>query len=261
MKNILPLLILSFLLTSCLTQRRIEYIQDKNLERALYTKKPPVYQVKPYDELSVLINTMDEFYSGSFNQAFGGQGSGGQGGQGGGQTTSITYPVDKDGFINYPILGKVQVRDLTVNEISDKIRKEFTGILNQPIVTVRLANRSFTVIHPVTGGSYVAYPKEQINIFEAIAMTGGIEETGDRSKVLLVREVEGKIVRKEVNLLKADVFESEYYYVNPNDLIYIRPIRNYSIWRSSNMPYILSIIGFATTIYSTVMMFYIVRNN
>jgi polysaccharide biosynthesis/export protein len=259
MKNIFPLIILSFLLTSCLTQRRIEYIQDKNLERALFTKKPPVYQVKPYDELSVIINTMDEFSSGNFNQAFGGQGQGGAGGAGGAQT--ITYPVDKDGYINYPILGKVMVRDLTVNEISEKLRKEFTGILNQPIITVRLANRSFTVIQPVTGGAYVAYPKEQINIFEALAMTGGIQEDGDRSKVLLVREVEGKIIRKEINLLKADVFESEYYYVNPNDMIYIRPIHNYSIWRSTNMPYILSMVGFATTIYTTVMMYIIVRRN
>jgi polysaccharide export outer membrane protein len=256
MRNIIIFLILSLFLSSCLTQKRIEYIQDKNIDRALYTKKPPVYKVKPYDELSVLINTMDEFYSGSFNQAFGGQGQGG-----GGATQTITYPVDKEGYINYPILGKVLVRDLTVDEISEKIRTEFKGILNQPIVTVRLANRSFTVIHPVTGGAYVPYPKEQINIFEALAMSGGIQEDGDRSKVLLVREVEGKVIRKEINLLNANIFESEYYYVNPNDMIYIRPIRNYSIWRSTNMPYITAIIGFATTIYSTVMMFYIVRNN
>jgi polysaccharide export outer membrane protein len=255
MKAIIQILIISLFFSSCITQRRIEYVQDKNLDRALYTKKPPIYQVKPYDELSVLINTVDEFYSGSFNQAFGPQS------QMGGGTNTITYPVDKEGYINYPILGKVLVRDLTIDQISDKIRTEFKGILNQPVVTVRLANRSFTVISPVTGGAYVPYPKEQINIFEALAMAGGIQEDGDRSKVLLVREVEGKIIRKEINLLKADIFESEYFYVNPNDIIYVRPIRNYSIWRASTMPYISTMIGFATTIYTTIMMFYIVRNN
>jgi polysaccharide export outer membrane protein len=156
-----------------------------------------------------------------------------QGSATGGSYDLYTYLVLEDGTIDYPMVGRVPVRGLTTREIKRKLEGELSTYVSgysdyQTLsVEVNIVRRSFSVISDRGSGTF-NIPKEKLTVFEALAMAGDIGDFGDRSKVRIVREIEGQTQVRVFDVRSEDIINSEYYYIEPNDVIYIQRIKGQS---------------------------------
>ncbi len=135
------------------------------------------------------------------------------------------YLIDNDGFITFPIVGEVNFKDLTVSEAAVKLQRELSDYLKDPVVNVRLLNFRVTVSGEVRSPGQFTVLNERISVLDALALAGGLTDYSNRNAVLLVREEQG--VRNMIRLdLQADnFFDSPYFYMKQNDLLYVEPKR------------------------------------
>ncbi|MEL6276279.1 MAG: polysaccharide biosynthesis/export family protein, partial [Bacteroidota bacterium] len=135
------------------------------------------------------------------------------------------YLVDGDGNIFFPVIGQVRVIGLSINEVKNLITDQLVRYLKDPVVKVRLLNFKVTVSGEVQReGSFNVF-NERISIPEAIARAGGLTDYADRAAILLIREENGQRTTMNIDLLSADIFTSEYFYLKQNDLLYVKPTR------------------------------------
>lgn len=135
------------------------------------------------------------------------------------------YLVDKDGNINFPFGGKIFVQGLTINEAAQKIKVSISGLVSNAEVVVSFLDHRVTVLgHVVLQGMYT-FNQDKINIYEAIALGGGLSDYGDRKKVVLLRMEDDKPTFHKLNLSNSQIAYSEYFYILPNDVIFVEPLR------------------------------------
>ena len=155
-----------------------------------------------------------------------------------------SHTVNKDGFIDLPVVGKLLVKDKTVADVTAMLKESLKNVLNQPIISVKLLNCYVSVLGEVkTPGRYV-YSEDKLTIFEALSMAGDITDYGNRKVIIHIRNANGKTTRTELNLTNPEVVTSELYYLQPNDIIYVKPIRG-RVWGFKEFPIaiVLSIIS------------------
>jgi polysaccharide export outer membrane protein len=177
------------------------------------------YTLKPYDELFIQINSLDEPQTAITSNS--GSQSGGAASAG---TPLNTQKVDKEGFLELPIVGKIQVKDKTVDEVTAMLKEAFKNVLNMPMISVKLANSFITVIGEVKVPGHLIYMEDKLNIFDAISMAGDITDYGNRKTVILLRTNNGKTMRTELDLTKPEIVTSDFYYMKPRDIIYVKPL-------------------------------------
>jgi polysaccharide export outer membrane protein len=165
----------------------------------------------------------------------------------------LSYSVDKDGYLFLSVVGKILVKDKTLSEVSAILKESLKGILNQPNVSVKLVNRYVTVLGEVNRPGNFAYSKDKLTVFDALGLAGDIGDYGNRKKVILIRNAEGQNIRINLDLNKAEILSSEYYYLRPNDILYVKPLRE-KFWGLRQFPYaiILSTLTTGLLIYSIV---------
>lgn len=136
----------------------------------------------------------------------------------------LTYLVNIDGEINFPVLGKLKVGGFTTKQLTTNLGKILSDTyINDPIINIRLTNFKVSVIGEVTRpGSYVV-SNERITIVEALSLAGDLTIHGKRKNVLLIRENQGKKEFVTLDLTNKDVFNSPYYYLKQNDVVYVAP--------------------------------------
>ena len=212
---IILLACLSMTFTGCYTHRAIGFLQDSTKYHPL-----PVYDSVAYEPYRIRVNdeiiyrliTMDETYSktiGNNNANVSGQ-------------YANSYRVYSDGTIDLPFLDPVKVQGLTVEEAQVALRDAFREISPDADVKLALYNKYFSVIGDIRSGQYYIY-KEKMNIFQALAMTGDLMNSGDRKHVRIIRPRDNG---EEPEVLEFDIrtntiIDSKYYYVYPNDVIYV----------------------------------------
>ncbi len=135
------------------------------------------------------------------------------------------YLVDKDGFIDYPVLGKVKVVGLTLRQVKDLMAKRLEDFVKEPVVEARIINYRITVLGEVGAPGTIIAPNHKINILDAIALAGDMPITGRKDNVLIIRETEGRREYARLNLNSKNVFQSPYYYLKQNDVIYVEPTK------------------------------------
>ncbi|MDR0427726.1 MAG: polysaccharide export protein [Dysgonamonadaceae bacterium] len=213
------------LLTACTSYKNVPYFQTKELqgerEIALETYyKENVVRFQPDDILSIKVFfPREEEIMKDFNLFSA---------SGGGQERE-SYQIDKNGNIQFPFLGEVKVAGYTKEELETYFRVSLIKYLEKAhyedlIVTVDLKNFKIFVLGEVNAPGQISVTKSQINIMEAIAMAGDLSIYGKRDNVRIVRQMpngEVKIVQLDVS--KAGVISSPYFYLSQNDLIYIEP--------------------------------------
>ena len=233
MKNLkfLHFCILTFsaalLLMSCGSAKNIAYLQNSDdvnfeLSRFLYDAR-----IMPKDQITISVNTTTPEVSVPFNlllQNAYQQGRSVTSGVGG---TLMPYLVDNQGYINFPIVGKLKVGGLTKAEaeklVTDKIRPYMAETEN-PVVTVTMASYSVSVLGEVARPGSFQVSREKITIFEALAQAGDLTIYGVRENVKLIREdATGKKSVITLNLNDANLINSQYYYLQQNDVIYVEP--------------------------------------
>lgn len=238
MKNFIYIALFGFLLTSCVTARKVNYMQepDKYIPSYADTLDFEDYQLRIGDRLYIYVYSVDEniqkmYNAGGTNASQMRQ----QMSQGGtyGSYDLYTYLVDQDGFIDFPTIGKIQVLGNTTREVKHKLEQELSTLLHElpgghSMISceVNIVNRSFSVIGAQSGRYMIN--KEKMTIFEALAMAGDLREFNSRKEIKLVREINGVTTVKTFDARTKDIVNSEFYYIEPNDIIYIRQIPGYS---------------------------------
>ena len=233
------ILMLSLLMASCVTSKKVNLMQEpgKNgIPSYADTLSYADYEIRIGDRLYVYVYSVDERISNMFNPS---RNSGlirqqiRNNMSTGGSYDLYTYLVLDDGTIDFPTLGRLSVRGMTTREVKHLLEKELLAYIKsygdyQMIsVEVNIVRRTFSVISD-RGSGVLSMPKEKVTIFEALAMAGDIGDFGDRSKVRIVREIEGQTKVMTFDLRSKDIINSEYYYIEPNDVLYIQKIKGQS---------------------------------
>jgi polysaccharide export outer membrane protein len=233
--NFVNFVIFFSLLSSCVTQRKVEFLQDKNTNiKAFEEAEFPDYKLKSNDELYIQINSLDEaaanifsngkeqsYYIGTM-QPYG--------------ASLLSYSVDKNGYLFLPVIGKILVKDKTLADVSVILKDSLNHILNQPIVSVKLVNRYVSVLGEVKNPGHFPYSQDKLSIYDAIGLAGDITDYGNRNDVILVRNENGENIRINLNLTKSEILASGYYNLRPNDIVYVKPLRN-KFWGMRQFPF------------------------
>jgi polysaccharide export outer membrane protein len=216
-------ILLTIQLTSCITTHQLNYLQSSKNSVATYkdTISYQDYRLKEGDRLFIQVYSTDDKTNVLFN------GSAGSGLQMTGSTESsdlYTYLVKSDGNIKFPLIGDVNVKGKTLRETKDILEQAIKPILKVNSVDIRMVGRTFSIIGSGKSGRFT-FPKEKVNIYQALAMAGDLSYYADRSKVRILRVTEKGNQIKSFDLRSASIINSEFYYLEPDDVIFLQPMK------------------------------------
>jgi len=225
-KNVAIIALSAVLLASCGSTKNVAYFQ--NSDRVDYSKSQFLYdaRIMPKDVLTITVSTINPEAAEPFNLTvptpYNNQSRGTYS-----QAMLQSYLVDNDGFIEFPILGHLEVGGLTKSMCEKMIHDKILPYMNaseNPVVTVRMSNYKISVLGEVARPGMFTVGNEKINILEALAQAGDLTIYGVRDRVKLIRE--NSLGRKEIHVLNlndADLISSPYYYLQQNDIVYVEP--------------------------------------
>lgn len=247
----LLLILILILAISCTSQKKLAYLQNLPEPKGeeTFPKEVPDYKIQSRDVLYITLKAMNS--EGMITDYLAGSGSGSTAtymqGEGGGYLSG--YNVDKDGNIIVPILGFIYVEGKTLKEIRDLLQLEFDKNYKNAIVECKLLSFKYTVIGEVRSpGTYINY-NNYLTILEAIGRAGGVGDYGNRDRALVVRPYDKGTKTYRINLQDKNVLTSEAYFLLPNDVVIIEPMKQKIF--NMNLPTIAFVI---TTVTSTITM-------
>lgn len=222
--NFLFIAALTMLLSmSCTSTKKTVYfynVQDTTfVQRGLETQTP----IQENDILGISISSLNAEASAIFNPP----------NTNNIRSTTVTgantepggYLVNSDGTIQLPVLGSIKAAGLTKKELKDNITNMILSkkLLVDPLVEIRFLNYEVTVIGEVAHPTVITVPSEKISLLKAIGLAGDLTIYGKRDNVLLIREENGKRKTRHIDLNSRNFFNSPYYYLQPNDVVYVEP--------------------------------------
>jgi polysaccharide export outer membrane protein len=158
-------------------------------------------------------------------------------------TPVLGYLVEGDGTIKLPYLGKIVAEGQTRMQLETTLTQKFKDYTKNPIVNIRFLNYRVTVLGAVNNPGTFIFPNERMTVLEALGLAGDLTLVGKREDVLVIREINGVRNFGRINLLTKDIFNSPYYYLKTNDVVYIAPTSASSIQRERLPQYIGMIAG------------------
>ena len=240
----------AFSISSCTSTKQVVYLNDLKDTLGEANKAQTVFEtpIQKNDQLSVTVGGSNLSDLLTLNSA---SGSASGGGTSAGGLAAIGYLVEGDGAIKIPYIGKVQAEGLTRMQLEDTLTQLLKDYTKNPVVNVRFLNYNFSVMGEVTSRGRFAMPNERMTILEAISMAGDLTEFGKRENILVVREVNGKRNFARVNLLSKNLFNSPYYYIKTNDVVYVEPVKSKFITRKG-VPQYLAIAAVGLSLLLTI---------
>ena len=192
-------------------------------------------RVQPDDVLRINVYSFDPIAASPFNiDGVAGQNQNqgmNQGGQGGGSQGNYTlelftgYLVGPDGYINFPVLGRLKVDSLTLAEVEHLVSEGVKPYLKDGVVSARFLNFKITVLGEVNSPGYIRISSQRINMLEVLGLAGDFTPYANRTNVLLIRENDGQRIYQRFNFQDEAVITSPYFYLQQNDVIYVEPIK------------------------------------
>lgn len=255
-KKIIYLGIVVSVMASCSVPKDIVYIQDAPRDEKVAIAERFVDKIQIDDLLGISVSsTVLGANTASFNKG---------NSETAGGTSAQGYLVDRNGEINFPYIGRLKVRGMTREQLRDTLEVLLAKneLVPEPRVTVNLQNFRFYTLG-ATGKMTMQNAAqwmqgERLTLLQAIAMCGDLDISGQRKNVTIIREMDGYREIGTVDLTSKDVFDSPYYYVAQNDIIYVEP--NDKMKRQANLDFtpltvITSVLSFATSILTFVYIF------
>jgi len=220
MKKVFLFTIIATCFLSCATKDKVVYFNDvQKLEGQLnLLDYEPKIEKNDVLRINVSSSSVNEEIVAPFQMNRQSQ----QGSSGGGQS-STGYLVSPDGTINFPVLGTVEVVGQTRTEIQKNLEEKIAEYVRDPVVDVRIANFSITVLGEVSSPGRVSISDGRITMPELIAMSGDISYTGKRQNIRIIRETNGVKSVGFIDMTDTDLFSSPYYYLKQNDIVYVEP--------------------------------------
>jgi polysaccharide export outer membrane protein len=247
MQRIYPFILIIICCVACVPQKEVVYFQDDIEDKYIdteYTTKKSRQIIQPFDEVYIEVVSTDREGANFLEQR---QRSGVY------NTTTpeglsiISYRVDEFGNVNLPVIGKVRIAGLSIEEASDHMETQLEDYLYQPSVKLNFVNKSITVIGYVNRPGRYYYSSDHINIFQALGMAGDIQEYGNRKNVSIVREDANNTTKTVVDLTSENIFDSPYYILRSNDIVYVEPLKRRQ-WGIETFPYALLLSSVTTLI-------------
>ena len=236
---------------SCATKKQILYLQD--IDTYNNTKVvAPQNTIQHNDILSVVVSSSIIETAEPYNKTAITSGS-----MSAGQNQNVQnqgYLVSKDLEIKLPILGNVSVANKTLNELEIAIENLLISgeHLNDPTVMVSLLNAKFTTLGEMGTGTHY-FSENNLTILQAIGMAGDLNINGLRDDIILIREIDGHRTVAHLDLTAATLFDSPYYFIKPNDLIYVKP-NDVRVRSAGFITGPTALIGFGTLILTTILL-------
>ncbi len=204
------------IVVSCTSTKDVVYFQDANQFETLVEDNTFNTKFKVDDLVSIHISTLDPEASAPFNLFRGAE-------EGGLRGEQVNYLVDKEGEIDFPVIGKIKIEGLSPSETRDLLREKLKDYLKDPIINIRIRNFTVTVLGAVNRpGTYKA-DGEQINILEALGYAGDINIKGRKDNIMVIRDFNGTKVYNRINLNEKSALKSPVYYLTQNDVVYVEP--------------------------------------
>lgn len=241
------------LLSSCNVPRSAYFmdISDSVVKKTVQSFPGNAPIVNSDDVLNITIQTLDPTANTVLNQGNLAINSGAITGSGQNlsQAAVAGYLIDRDGFVHLPYIGDVQVKGLTTVEVRDLITQKMSVYFKDPAVNVRFANFKITVLGEVRNPTSFLIPNETPTIVDALGLAGDITVFGKRNNIMLIRSnANGQKDIVRLNLDSSNVIESPYFFLKPNDVIYVEPtadrIQSVSAYRTRD----IAIIGSALSL-------------
>ncbi len=240
-------------LTSCKSNKNVVYFQNaKSLDTEVNidTFEP---KFKIGDIVSIHVSTFDMEAASPFNLNTGSATDADEG-NGNSNSTGLDYLIGKDGNIDFPVLGKVRLLDLTNEEAKQLLIKKLKEYLKDPIVNIRIRNFRITILGAVNRPGTYTVQGERLTLLEAIGLAGDLNIQGKRDNILVIRDFSGTKTYTRVDITTKAFTKSPVYYLTQNDVIYVEP--NKAAIVASNMdariPLYISLVSTLITIASTV---------
>lgn len=243
----LIVLLISILLTgaSCTRQKKVLYLQDMQMtdSAAVVYNENVKYKIQPGDILYIKVITINENMNKLFNLEISSSSN-----VASNQANIFLqgYLVNDTGYVTLPVIGDVFVKNYTIEETQTVIKKSIDEFINDATVIVKLASFRITILGEVKSpGNYVIYDNG-LNLFEAIGLASDLTDYGNRENILIVRQTREGTKSFRVSLLDKEILFSDYYYIHPNDIIYVEPVDK-KAWRM-NVPNITLLFSSITTL-------------
>jgi len=233
-KSRLITFLLLLALSSCVTNKKLTYLQyDGAANHIIQPEYPSEYTILPYDNLFIRVVTPDPQWAAMFNTMPV-------------ATASITvteqsadlvsYSVDADGNIQLPYAGTMKVAGKTLSMVTLEVEKLLKAYVADAAVTVKMVNNYVSLIGEVQRpGRYPVY-KDRMNIFQGLAMAGDVNEFSNRQKIQLIRQTSAGTMIREFTLTDRSIIASEFFYLKPNDVIYVPPMKG-KFFKMNEFPY------------------------
>ena len=212
-------------ISSCISTKNVTYFQNLSTEKKSVMESVAKFTepiIQSDDIIAIDINTIDPESSNSVNQAGSPLASSAYNNTVPRQAVN-TYLVDKNGEVELSLIGKVKVAGLTTFDAKEAIRKRASRDLKNPNVSVRFANFKISVLGEVSRPAAYTVPNEKVSVLDALSLAGDLTIYGKRENVLVIRDNNGKKEFGRLNLNSTDTFNSPYYYLKQNDVVYVEP--------------------------------------
>ena len=217
----------AILLAACNAQERVLYLQDATTGSEIELPDNYLIRLKPLDQITVVVNSKNPELAVPFNT------STSYASLSGNTTVSSTasasslqiITVDERGYIDMPIIGEILCAGRTREEVATDIENKIKagGYISDPKVNVRFADLTISIIGEVTRPGRYDIKRDQLTIFEALALAGDMTIYGNREDVAVVRQINGKNVITKLDLRSQDIFSSPCFYLEQNDIIIVSP--------------------------------------
>tara|TARA_R110000868_G_scaffold193350_1_gene438182 strand:+ start:11936 stop:12715 length:780 start_codon:yes stop_codon:yes gene_type:complete len=204
------------LMSSCGSKKDVVYFQNASAFETIVSDNSNVNRFKVDDVISINVSTLDPQASVPFNIFKGSQ-------EGGMRPEQLDYIVDKNGDIDFPVLGTIKLLGLSPAEAKILLTERLKDYLKDPIINIRLRNFSVTMLGAVNRPGTYPVSGEQITILEALGLAGDLNIKGKRDNVMVIRDFNGTKVYTRIDLTTKDVLNSPVYYLTQNDVVYVEP--------------------------------------
>jgi polysaccharide export outer membrane protein len=246
----IALFVMTLMLSSCVQYKDIlNFRKDAeplpNIPEQ-YIENTTVLTLQANDFLAINVNAFDEKIAAPFNVVAQNPNS-----------PFIGYLINMEGNINFPVIGEIQVQGLTIDSVRNILIEEIKVYIKEPVVNIRLINFRITVLGEVSKPGAFSISSERVTILEALGLAGDLTAYSDRDKIMVIREEDGQRIFGRIDLQDENLFQSPYYYLKQNDVIYVDPrtektatIRDpfteYLPWISSTLSIITIVISLTT---------------
>lgn len=235
-------------LPSCIPTKKVNYLSDaSDGQQFSITKRE--YRINSGDRFYIQVSDpMSSISLGSFTNAAQNQQQLGNLIQ---QMPSVhDYVVNEKGNIDYPLIGEINAAGKTIYELRDEVYEKCKGFISNPSVKLFMTNYNVTVLGEVNAPGFYQLITDSPTFFDAIGLAGNLTDFARRNEIKLIRTTNDTITVHYLDVMSADFIQTPYYYVRPNDVIHIAPLKVKKYSSDNALPLVLSILTTIITVVS-----------